>query len=377
MTEQNNSKHDELSTQALEAELRQMPTPQPSAKLKARLLDDIPSANPTPRLTYRLPMIRTAAAAAILMVVVGLFVWLTLGNGGASVAWGSVTQRIKQVDYVHFYEIKRRQNGLKISVEGWSSQGTVVGIKSDGTKYVDNGNILTVFDRDGFQIRQDPSKIVEITGHNFFEKMVLGWLDLDKEQFLANTPIHVGEDFLVYKLDPAERIQRWAESVSITVGRNSLLPIQIKVYRKDQENAYDLYIFDYEAPEKPAEFFEAKQRPAQGEADVVLGGEEVVISISNSPGIKAVTIRLYEKEFENMGKLKVYDATMITTEGFKREIGRNAPWKPNEELRGGSGGRNWPDKKFRHHTAKWLIKPTGQKDIYHVEANCWFDKVPD
>lgn len=296
----------------------------------------------------------------------------------ASVAWGSVAQRIKQVNYVHFYEIKRRTSGLRVSLEGWHSQGKVVGIKSDGTEYVDDGSILTVFDRDGFQIRQEPSKIVEIAGHNFFEKMVLGWLDFDKEEFLGNTPIHVGEDFLVYKLDPGESIRPWAESVSITVGRNSLLPIQIKVYRKDQDNAYDLYILDYEEPEKPAEFFEAKERPAQGEADVVLGGEEVVISISNSPGVKAVAIRLYEKEFENMGKLKVLDAAVITTEGFRRGICLNMPWKPSEEFKVGVGdSEHWPDKKFRHVTAKMLIKPTTEKKLYHVEAYCWLHKMPE
>ena len=102
MTEQNNSKHDELSTQALEAQLRQMPTPQPPAQLKARLLADIPPANPTPRLTYRLPMIRTAAAAAILMVVVGLFAWLTAGNGGASVAFAEAVRQIEEAETLTF-----------------------------------------------------------------------------------------------------------------------------------------------------------------------------------------------------------------------------------------------------------------------------------
>ncbi len=96
MTEQNNSKHDELSSQALEAQLRQMPTPQPPAELQARLLADIPPANPTPRLTYRLPLIRTAAAAAILMVVVGLFAWLTVGNGGASIAFADVLEQMEK-----------------------------------------------------------------------------------------------------------------------------------------------------------------------------------------------------------------------------------------------------------------------------------------
>lgn len=96
MTEQNNSKHNELSSEALEAQLRQMPTPQPPAELEARLLADIPTANTAPRLTYRLPLIRTAAAAAILMVVVGLLAWLTVGDGGASVAFADVLEQMEK-----------------------------------------------------------------------------------------------------------------------------------------------------------------------------------------------------------------------------------------------------------------------------------------
>ena len=377
MNEKKNSANNGLSLEALETELRQMPEAVVPAGLEGRLLADIPTVKRRPHAWYRVPLVRVAAAAAVTLAGLGLFAWLTKGNGGANVAWAGVAQRIKQVDYVHFYEIKRRENGLKVSVEGWYSQGTVVGIKSDGTEYVDDGSILTVFDSDGFQIRQAPSKVVEITGHTFFEKMVLGWLDFDKEEFLGNTPIHVGEDFLVYKLEPGERIQPWAESVSITVGRNSLLPIQIKIYRKDQENAYDLYILDYEEPEKPTEFFEAKERPAQGEADIVLGGEEVVIDIADSPGVKALAIRLYEKEFGNIGKLKVLDAAVITTEGFRRGIFLNMPWKPNEKFKAGVGdSKHWPDKKFRHVTSIMMIRPATEKDLYRVEAYCWVRKMP-
>ncbi len=372
MTEQNNLKNDELSSEALEAQLRQMPTPQPPPELKAKLLADIPSANPTPRLAYRLPLVRTAAAAAILMVVVGLFAWLTAGNGGASVVWASVAQRIKQVDYVHFYEISHQANRrAKIDLEGWHSQGRVVCIKSDGTKYVDDGTTQTVFDPNGYQTRKKPSEFIEFNNQPFLENMVLGWLDFDKEELLKTTPTHVGEDFLVYKLDPGKRIQEWAESVSITVGLNSLLPVQIKIYRKEPKDTYTLYVLDYEAPEKPADFFEAKQRAAQGEADVVFGGQEVVIKISDSPGVEALVVRLYEKEYENIGKLEVLDAAVIITDGFRRSFLRSIPWKPNELVKIGVGDKEWPDKKHRNINVRLLIKPGHKKEVYHLEVDCW------
>ncbi|MCK4850176.1 MAG: hypothetical protein KAT11_02435 [Phycisphaerae bacterium] len=305
--------------------------------------------------------VKYAAAAVIVIGVVGLFAWLMGGNGGASVAWAGVARRIKQVDHVHFYEIKRRASGLKVSLEGWHSQGKVVGIKSDGTKYVDDGTTQTVYDSDGFQIRQGDSEFAKIKGRTLFETITHGLLDYGKQEFLTNVPSSVGEDFLIYRFDAPEKKAKWVKEVSITVGRNSLLPVQMKVYRKDPKDSYDLYIFDYTEAEKPAEFFEAKQRPAQGEADVVLGGKEVVIDISDSPGVKAVVIRLYEKEFENIGKLKVLDATLISTEDRTREICRGAPWKVNKANK----------LKFGPVDFKFLVNPSSEKDVYHVE--CWCD----
>jgi hypothetical protein len=154
----------------------------------------------------------------------------------------------------------------------------------------------------------------------------------------------------------------------------------MKIRRKDQADAYDLYIFDYEAPERPVEFFDMQSitEPPHGKGEIVLDGEEVIINISDSPGIKAVAVRLYSKYFENMGELKVLDAAVITAEGFRRGIVRQIPWQLDKKTKFSIGdSKYWPDKKFRHVNIQFMLKPTDKKDTYLVEVSCYLDVAGD
>jgi len=319
-----------------------------------------------------------AAAMIIIAVICGLnFIG---GPDMAKVAWANVTKCVDQVDFVHFYELKFRKNRINNSLEGWLANGKVLAKKDDGTTFYDDGKTETVIDRHGEQIRKGPSDLGNIKGLKFFEKITQGLMQYENEDMLKQVPSHVGDDFLVYRFDPPERMKEWVESVAITVGRNSLLPVQMKIRRKDQADAYDLYIFDYESPERPAEFFDTQSitEPPHGKGEIVLDDEEVIIDISDSPGIKAVAIRLYSKYFESMGELKVLDATVITAEGFRRGIARQMPWQSNKEIKFGVGdSESWPDKKFRHVTAKIMLRPTKKKSTYLVELRCRFDVVGD
>ena len=374
MNEKRNSENKGLSLGALETELRQIPEPAVPTGLEGRLLADIPVGKRASRVWYQTRLVRIAAAAAIVIGVVGILAWLTGGNGGANAAWASVAQRMQQVTHVHFYEITHRTNRrTTVTMEGWYSQGKVVTIKSNGTKFVDDGTTRTVFDQEGYLKQQGPSELANIKGQTFFETITQGWFKFDRQEYLTNRPNNVGEDFLIYRFEAPKEMADWIEEVSVTVGRNSLLPVQLKVYRKDEKDSYDLYILDYEAAEKPADFFgaEAQERPAQGQADIKLGGDEVVIDIAGSPGVQALAIRLYEKEFEDIGKLQVLDAAVITTEGFKRSFLRSIPWKANEIVKIGVGDDDWPDKKNRHINVRALIKPTNEKDVYQMEVDCW------
>jgi hypothetical protein len=315
-----------------------------------------------------------AAALIIIAIIWGLnFIG---GPDMAKVAWSNVTTCVDQVDFVHFYELKFRKNRINNSLEGWFAEGKVVAKKDNGTTFYDDGKTETVFNKDGKQIRQEPSDLGNTKGLNFFEKITQGLMQYENEDMLKQVPSHVGDDFLIYRFDPPERMKEWVESVAITVGRNSLLPVQMKIHRKDQADAYDLYIFDYEAPEKPVEFFDPQSisEPPHGKGEIVLDGEEVIIDISDFPGIKAVAIRLYSKYFENMGELKVFDAAVITAEGFRRGIARQIPWQLNKEVEFGMGdSKHWPDKKFRHVNAKIMLRPTEKKGTYLVKVRCWFD----
>ena len=314
------------------------------------------------------------AAAAVIIVAVILGLNITGGPDMASVAWANVTTNAKQVDYVHFYELKFRKNRINNSLEGWLANGKVLAKKDDGTTFYDDGKTETVIDRHGEQIRKGPSDLGNIKGLKFFEKITQGLMQYENEDILKQVPSHVGDDFLIYRFGPPERMKEWVESVSITVGRNSLLPVQMKIYRKDQLDAYDLYIFDYEASEKPTEFFDVQSigKLPTGKVEAVLDGEEVIINIPDSPGIKAVAIRLYSKYFENMGELKVLDAAVITAEGFRRGIGRQMPWQLDKKSKFSIGdSKYWPDKKFRHVTVQFMLRPTDKKDTYLVEASCY------
>jgi hypothetical protein len=324
----------------------------------------------------------TKLAAAAAVIIIAVFWWLDLISGPnmAGVAWAKVTAHVDQVDFVHFYELKFRENRVNSSLEGWFSDGRLVAKKHNGTMFFDDGVTETVFDQYGQQIRKGPSELGNIKGMKFFEKITQGLMQYENEDLLRQVPSHVGHDFLIYRFNPPERMGKWVESISVTVGINSLLPVQMKIRRKDQENAYDLYIFDYEEREKPAEFFETKSvsKPPQGKAEIVLDSEEVIIDISDSPGIEAVAVRLYNNYFENMGELNVLDLAVITTDGIRGQICRQMPLELNKPSQFSFGGsKHWPDKKFRHVMAKIVLRPTEKENVYLAEVSCWLDRVED
>ncbi len=313
------------------------------------------------------------AATAVIIVAVILGLNITGGPDIASVTWANVTTNAKQVDYVHFYELKFRKNRINNSLEGWLANGKVLAKKDNGTTFYDDGKTETVIDTHGEQIRKGPSDLGNIKGLKFFEKITQGLMQYENEDILKQVPSHVGDDFFIYRFGPPERMKEWVESVSITVGRNSLLPVQMKIYRKDQSDAYDLYIFDYEASEKPTEFFDVQSisKLSTGKAEAVLSGEEVIIDIPDSPGIKAVAVRIYSKYFEKMGHLNVLDTAVITTEGFRRVTHRQIPWQLDKKIKFSMGSKDWPDKKFRPVTQQFILRATDKKDTYLVEASCY------
>jgi hypothetical protein len=137
-----------------------------------------------------------------------------------------------------------------------------------------------------------------------------------------------------------------------------------------------LLVFDYEAAEKPPEFFEppaasAPPEPPHGVGEVVLDGEEATVDIHNAPGIATAAVRLHSKSSEySGGPLFSLDVAFITVEGYRSATNDAIPLGLNEATNCGVSG-DWPDGKYRNIRFWPLLKPTEKEDTYIVEMRCW------
>ena len=326
-----------------------------------------------------------AAAVVVIAVLVGIN---QLGGSidGASIAWGDVAQRVARVDYVHFLFVADPQHHRSVPpFEGWYSQGKMVKYSWLGNTYYDDGQIVQCFDRNNTRTHKGLS---EMKGR-FFSWISKGLLEEENEQFTQQMPTSVGDDFLVYRFAPPPEDRDWIDSIFITVGRNSLLPIQLKTYHKydyetgegidDIEDGYTLLVFDYEAPEKPPEFFEPPtiSEPPHGTGEIVLNGEEVMIDVSSAPDFKTAVIRLYTEPSE-VGKESTIRADVAFTlaDGVKSTTTERISLELNKANKIGMGDvDNWPDKKYRNISATLIPRPTGKENIYLIEVSCWLDTI--
>ncbi|HLB73089.1 MAG TPA: hypothetical protein VJJ98_03640, partial [Sedimentisphaerales bacterium] len=194
------------------------------------------------------------AAAAVVIIAVCVGVLHFSGSADFStVAWGQVVTHAANADYVHMYYFKSRGNDFIRHFEAWHAHGKTVLRGNKGDASYDDGRTWQGFDEYDMLTVREPSRFVE--GRSFAESFSGGLLSDKNEQFNQQIPTSVGDDFLIYAFDPSPEERDWIDGVNITVGKNSLLPVQIKVCQKDGD--YDLLMFDYEAPEEPAEFFES------------------------------------------------------------------------------------------------------------------------
>src|SRR4030042_4250745 len=194
-------------------------------------------------------------AAAVIIIAISFGIKLIGGPDVANTAWGNVISRVTKVHYVHFLFVADPQHHRSMHpFEGWYSHGKMVRCSWQGEMQYDNGQKSQYFDRHKIGGDKSPSILKEQT---FFSWISKGLLAENNEQFTKQTPTNVGEDFLIYKFDPPEGDRNWIKSIFITVGKNSLLPIQLKTYHKydyetgegidDIKDGYTLLIFDYEA----------------------------------------------------------------------------------------------------------------------------------
>ncbi len=334
------------------------------------------------RTIMKSPIIKLAAAALIITAVL-LGAKFVGGPDVANVAWGDVIRQTAQVDYVHCYYFKNRGNDFIKHFEAWYDQDKLVlrGVKASMT--YDDGQTQQTFDEQGRRTVKKPSFFAG--GLTFFEVFSGGLLSDKNEQLNQQTPTDVGNDFLIYQFDPSTDESDFIESIFITVGKNSLLPVQVKVYHKDGD--YDLIIFDYEAPEKPPEFFEPPMAAsANGQSEVVLDGEKVVIDIEGSPGLKQAIVRLHNKSYDS-DDVPTFslEVVFIVEEGFRSMVypPNFIRVKLNEAMQCGVGPPtgdsfdDWPDGKYRNIRFSPLVKSTDREDTYIVEIRCWLRPKDD
>jgi len=367
------------------------------------------------RIIMKSKIAKLAAAAAI---VAAVFWSLHLGGGPdlAKVALGEVTSRLAQVDYVHVYWLKSRGDTLFRQFEAWYAHGKLVRRGDKGGMTYDDGQTQQSFDERGRRVGKKSSLFAE--GKTFFELFSADLLSDKNEQLNRQMPIKVGDDFLIYEVDPPPywNGSEWLESISVTVGKNSLLPIQMKIFEKDSED-YDLVMFDYEASEKPPEFFVP---PTVGAAncggEVVLDAEEVVLNIEGAPGLKQAIVRLHDKydgpseqfpldyirgdqadkagfyravsekvrkDYEKKGgPIFTLDVSFVTDEGYRSGTNDIIVTRLNEAGKCGVGSESgglddWPDGKYRNVRFSPILKSTDKEDTYIVEIRCWLKPKED
>jgi len=317
---------------------------------------------------------RTTKLAAAAVIIIAACVVIPQFGGpvnSSTVAWADVVRHGAHVDYVHMYYFKSRNGDFFRQFEGWYDSDRMVFHGNGGETY-DDGRISQIFNEHGMMVSRHRSLFAD--GQPFLELASNGLLSDKNEQFNKQIPTSVGNDFLIYVFEPSEKEREWMEAIYITVGKNSLLPIQIKPVHKDGD--YDLFIFDYEAPREPPEFFEPPDvGQPNGRAEVVVDGEEVKIDITNAPGLKTAIVRLRSGASENNDKFYL-DVTFITDEGYPSGTNDGLRLKVDEAAKCGTGSAEggldeWPDGKFRNVRFSPWLRPTDREDSYIVEIRCF------
>jgi len=324
-------------------------------------------------------MTRVAAAA---IIVVGALVGIHHLGGlpdGTSVAWGHVVTHIGEVDYVHMYYFKSRGSNFYRHFEGWHAHGKTVQHVHNGDTVYDDGQRWQRFNSAGILVQRTESAFPD--GRTFVEKFSINRLSDRGAQHNKQVPARVGDDFLIYTFAPDPTESQWMDAISITVGRISLLPVQMKIALKNGD--YDLLILDYDAPEKPAGFFEPPaMTPANGQGALLLDGSEVMIDITGAPDLKTALVRLHGKSVDDSGAVSFsLNITFITEDGYRSNTMDIEDFKPDEAKMCGTGGlggfEGWPDGKYRNLRFSPWLKPTDTEDRYIVEIRCRVFGKPD
>jgi hypothetical protein len=188
----------------------------------------------------------TLAAAVVLIAASVLIYFFVMNFNTGSVAWADVQHCIQRITFAHCY------NTRSSDTEAWYIDG-VLYLMEKGEVSRDDGKTRYVYNLAGEQLSYSPSDLGEMLGENTspFVLLTQGVFEYDSNEVNSKVPVYIGEDLLVYKFDAPRSMQSWAKGVVITAGRQSKLPIYIKLIPKDTNRPTDIFIFDYEKQELP------------------------------------------------------------------------------------------------------------------------------
>ena len=342
------------------------------------------------------------AVAAIVIITISIGINQLSGPINlTSVAWGQIVRNISDIDYLHYYEVSNSEDGFPSIREGWYSEKQLKSVTCGGYssygeyQIIDDGETLKYFDRHNNITVLMSSDIQKYD--NIFEVLTDGTLSYVYSQFDDKTPTLVGDDFLIYDFEPPADAD-WIEKISVTVGRNSLIPIQIKTYYKTEQwySISHLLIFDYEEPQKEAEFFEppTEIKTPHGISSVILGGEEVEIDLNDAPGIKKAIVKLHTKfdgpaedlpipyrdRYELVGQPMYFmEITFILDNGYVSNTAKDCPLWLDQGVKAALGKAEvWPDKIDRNIRFTPVLRATDKQDEFILELSCWLrTKQPD
>ncbi|MEN6387233.1 MAG: hypothetical protein ABFD79_18795 [Phycisphaerales bacterium] len=195
---------------------------------------------------FRLFVKPSLAAAIVLIGAFAIMYFFIMSINESSVAWADVQHCINRITFAHCF------NSQKNDTEAWYIDG-VLYIQENNKIARDDGKKKSVYDIQGELLSENPSDMGDMLGENVspFEILTQGVFEYDSNDVNSKVPVYIGDDLLIYKFEAPKSMKNWASGLIITAGRQSKLPIYIKIVPKDSTQQRDIFIFDYEKQEVP------------------------------------------------------------------------------------------------------------------------------
>ena len=197
--------------------------------------------------------LRFAAAACL---VVGIYFLIGPYNN-SQIAWADIQDRVINTKSLQFYQFNYRHSIIESSRRGWYEDDVFYYKTSDGNIVTDNGIDRIKYNSASSILSTDRSEwgdLSSVEHENIFNKIIKGILKYKDDDIKTKVPSDIGQDFLLYKFDAASEISKDIKMVSIFVGKKSQLPVQMKVFYKDDAEHFDMFIFEYDINGLPDEF---------------------------------------------------------------------------------------------------------------------------